>query len=450
MGEPVRVVVLGTGQMGARIARLLCEKADAGLALAGVFARRAERAGRAVGEALGLADAPRLSVEGDLAGLIERAAPRVAIQATCSRLDDAAAEVGTCLERGVHVISIAEELAWPAAEAPETAQRLDRLARRHGAVLLGTGVNPGFVLDLLVIALTGVCERVQSIRARRVNDLSPYGPSVLRTQGVGLTPERFRLEREAGRVVGHLGFPQSIGMIASSVGWRIERVEQTREPIVSRVRRQTPFVTVEPGQVAGCLHTAVAYREGRAVISLEHPQQIHPELEGVETGDAIEIEGTPGVRLAGSPEIPGGVATAALAVNVIPRVLAAAPGLRSMAELPVPAALLGDVRAVRRAERVEAGRWVELRSVVLEPGERAPRIPEETQRVPLELRVKGVLVRDAALGERAEIVTPAGRQLRGILHRSEPAYTHGFGRPVPELRAVGDELRARLAAEAPT
>jgi 4-hydroxy-tetrahydrodipicolinate reductase len=221
---------------------------------------------------------------------------------------------------------------------------MDRLAREHGATLLGTGVNPGFVLDLLVIALTGVCARVDSITATRVNDLSPYGPAVLRTQGVGLTPEAFREGVEAETVLGHVGFPASIGMIAAALGVDIDRVVETREPIVSRVRRETPSVTVEPGQVAGCLHTAVARRAGRPFVTLIHPQQVHPELEGVETGDTIAIAGTPSLRLAGSPEIPGGVATAALAVNMLPRLLAAPPGLHSMADLPVPAALLGDLR----------------------------------------------------------------------------------------------------------
>jgi 4-hydroxy-tetrahydrodipicolinate reductase len=92
------------------------------------------------------------------------------------------------------------------------------------------------------------------------------------------------------------------------------------------------------------MHTAVAYRTGKPVITLIHPQQVHPHLEGVETGDSIEIHGTPDVRLAGSPEIPGGLGTVALAVNLIPRALDAAPGLHSMADLPVPAAMLGDAR----------------------------------------------------------------------------------------------------------
>jgi 4-hydroxy-tetrahydrodipicolinate reductase len=241
----------------------------------------------------------------------------------------------------VHVISIAEEMAWPATSSPARAAHLDALARDNDAVAIGTGVNPGFVLDTLVVTLTGVCARVDAIRARRVNDLAPYGPSVLRGQGVGLTPEAFGAAVEDGTVVGHVGFGESMAMVATALGWKLERVEESREAIVSSVARETPHVVVAPGQVAGCLHTAIGFVDGRPAIHFEHPQQICPEAEGVVTEDSIEILGTPDVRLSGSPEIPGGVATAALAVNLVPRVLAATPGLKSMLDLPVVAALPG-------------------------------------------------------------------------------------------------------------
>jgi len=342
LGETVRVIVLGTGQMGSAIAELLLEKP--GLELVGAFGRRRERAGTDLGLALGRAEPLGLAVESDLATVLERTRPSVAIQATCSRLADAEGEIALCLSHGVHLISIAEEMAWPAASSPERAARLDALAREHGVVAIGTGVNPGFVLDLLIVTLTGVCSRVDAIRARRVNDLAPYGPTVLRSQGVGLTPEAFRAAVADGTVVGHVGFRESIAMVASALGWQLERVDETREPIVSSVHRETQHATVEPGQVAGCLHRAVGFVDGRPAIELEHPQQIRPEAEGVVTADVIEISGVPDVRLEGSPEIPGGVATAALAVNLVPRVLSAEPGLRSMIELPPAAAIPSGAR----------------------------------------------------------------------------------------------------------
>jgi len=342
MRDAIRVLLLGTGQMGSGIARLILEKQ--GLALVGAYGRRRERAGTDLGRAIGIGRDVGLAISADLDREIAHSRPQIAIHTTCSRLAQAMGELSILIRHGIHVISIAEEMAYPAATSPAGAAEIHRLAVAHGVAVLGTGINPGFVLDLLVIALTGVCCDVRSICATRINDLSPYGPSVLASQGVGLTAQAFHHGLAAGTVVGHVGFPQSIRMIADSLGWDIERIEEQRAPIISTVRRATPFVVVEPGHVAGCRHTAVAYRAGQPVITLIHPQQVHPHLEGVETTDAIEITGTPNIRLAGTPEIPGGVATVALAVNMIPRVLSAPPGLHSMADLPVPAAMLGDAR----------------------------------------------------------------------------------------------------------
>ncbi|MDH3505138.1 MAG: 2,4-diaminopentanoate dehydrogenase [Nitrospirota bacterium] len=342
MNDSIRVLVLGTGQMGSGIARLVLQKH--GLQLAGLYARRRQREGMDVGRVIGLDRDLGIHVETNLENVLDRVRPHVAIQATCSTVADAVKEISVLLGHGVHVISIAEEMAFPRYRSPTIADTLEALARQHSAAVLGTGINPGFVLDFLIITLTGVCADVQAINAQRVNDLAPYGPSVLATQGVGLTPEDFGKGIESGTVVGHIGFPESIHMIASALGWTIDRIEEERKPIISNVFRETPFVVVQPGQVAGCLHRAVAYRGDKTVVTLNHPQQIHPQLEGVETGDVIEITGTPNLRLAGTPEIPGGEGTCALAVNMIPRVLNAKPGLYSMADLPIPAAVLGDVR----------------------------------------------------------------------------------------------------------
>lgn len=434
----MRVLVLGTGQMGSAIIRDVVATPD--LDLVGVVARRPERSGLDAGTTAGLDAAIGVLVEHDLTATVERARPQVAIQATCSTLEDAAPEIEACLRHGVDVVSIAEEVVWPAAYSPAWAQRVHELAVAHSATVLGTGINPGFVLDLLAVTLTNVSRRVDSIVASRSNDLSPYGPTVLRSQGVGLTPDAFRAGVERGEVVGHIGFPASVGLIAASLGWQIERVEETREPIVSGTRRSTPFVEVAPGEVAGCLHTAVGHCDGRPAITLVHPQQVHPEVEGTPTEDRIEIHGEPDVRWTGAPEIPGGVATAALAVNLVDRIAAAPAGLTSMLHLPParhrpPTAPRGPV---------PAGTRVELHRVLLLPGERAPSVPEETQRVPLELRVRGTLLHAARVGEEVTVVTPLGRRQSGTLVEVDPSDSHGFGPSVPELMAIGAELRGLL------
>lgn len=354
MQDALKVAVLGTGRMGSGIIKLLLQKK--GIELAGVYGRRAERAGLDVGTAIGFEKEIGVKVGNDLPGLLQKTKPHLVIQATCSRVVQAVGEIRTALNHGANFISIAEEMAYPVWGAPQLAAEIHQLAVENKVTVLGTGINPGFVLDLLVIALTGVCCKVESITARRINDLAPYGPSVLTTQGVGLTSEAFIKGVKDGSVVGHIGFPESISMIAKALGWEIDHIEQQREPIVSSVKRETPFVKIEPGLTAGCTHTAVAYMNGKPVIKLIHPQQVHPHLENVETGDYIEIRGEPNLNFYSSPEIPGGIGTISLTVNMIPQVVNSAPGLKTMAELPVPAAIMGDVRRLIKEKEKEEKR----------------------------------------------------------------------------------------------
>ncbi len=168
------------------------------------------------------------------------------------------------------------------------------------------------------------------------------------SQGVGVTPEAFRAGVADGSIVGHVGFPESIHMISEALGLGVNRVEQSREPIISSVRRETPHVTVEPGMVAGCEHIGVGFRDDVEVVRLVHPQQIHPQSEGQDTGDYIHVYGVPEVHMAITPEIAGGTATIGIAVNVIPHLVAASPGLKRMIDLPAPGALMGASAYARR------------------------------------------------------------------------------------------------------
>ena len=164
--EPIRVLLLGTGQMGSGIARMV--NAKAGLELVGALGRRAHRAGMDLGQAIGLDRTLGIPLGADLQRLIDQTRPEVAIQATCSRADDAAGEISTLVQNGVNVVSIADEMAYPQHKFPLLAESLHWEAISHGVSILGTGANPGFVLDLLVITLTGVCADIHAIAASRV------------------------------------------------------------------------------------------------------------------------------------------------------------------------------------------------------------------------------------------------------------------------------------------
>jgi len=336
----MRIATWGFGAMGRGIAKNVIESKF--MKLVGVIDKNPEFIGKDVGELLGLGNYG-IRVR-DSIDVIEETNPDLVVIATSSFVKDVLPQIEYAVKNHANVITIAEEMAFPFDSHPEESFYMDSLAKRYGVTILGTGVNPGFVLDTLIIALTGVCTRVDKIVAKRINDLSPFGKTVMETQGVGTTPQQFEEGLKKGTIVGHIGFPQSIAMIARALGWNITKIEEERKPIISNVYRETPVVKVEPGMVAGCNHSAKAYVGDKCVIELYHPQQIHPHLEGVETGDYIEIYGDININLSIKPEIPGGKATIAIATNMIPIVISAQPGLICMADLPVPRSILSFTR----------------------------------------------------------------------------------------------------------
>lgn len=339
--ENIKVGLWGLGSMGSGMAEYLTDKK--GIEIVGAVANREKKAGHDLSEFLNGVD-KKLGVKVSNDPESSFVDADVVLHATTSFVKECYPQLKKLINKGINVISIAEEMAYPSVEDKELSQKIDELARKNNVTVLGTGINPGFVLDLLIITMSGACIEVDKIEASRVNDLSPFGPTVMKTQGVGTTVEEFNKGVKEGKIVGHIGFKESIQMIADRLGWELDEIKESREPIVSETYRETPHVTVEPGMVAGCRHIARGVIDGEELIVLKHPQQIQPEKEGTETGDYIKIEGNPGIDLANQPEIPGGIGTMATAINMIPHVINAEAGLVSMKDLPVPSALMGDVR----------------------------------------------------------------------------------------------------------
>ncbi len=344
--KPIRVLQWGLGAMGSGMARLMLEKA--GLKIVAAVDGRPDFVGKDLGDVLNVGKKLGVLVTNNPEEVLIQEDVDIVILATTSWTKEQLPDLRKIIRAGINCISIAEEMSDPDAQNPDVGKEIDVLAKEHGISVLGTGVNPGYVLDLLVVTLTGGNHYVERIEASRVNDLSPYGPTVMKTQGVGTTPEEFRSGVADGSIVGHVGFPESIHMISEALGLGVDRIEESREPIISKVQRETPHVRVAPGMVAGCAHIGIGYRGDTEVIKLIHPQQIHPHLEDQDTGDYINIYGKPEIHMAIKPEIAGGVATMGIAVNMIPHVVAATPGLKRMIDLPVPAALMGESAYSRR------------------------------------------------------------------------------------------------------
>ena len=345
----VRVAIYGFGAMGQGAAAMMLKKK--GVEIAGIVnrSRYLGKEMREVFDECGVGypktDHPKVVVTNKAEDVIFENNCDIVLHCTDSFTKESMDKLELILKNKLNCISIAEEMSWPWQQSPAEAEKLDRLAQENGVTILGTGINPGFILDYLIIAMTGVCEEVRAISARRVNDLSPFGKFVMQEQGVGISVEEFEERKAADAMTGHVGFPESLAMIANALGVTLEKVEQLRDPIVSKTRREHPYAKVEPGSLAGIRQQGIGYVGGEAFIRLDHPQQIHPEIEGTKTGDYINITGTPDISISTGPEIPGGIGTYSMAVNMIPHVINAGPGLKTMLDLPVPRAIVGDIRA---------------------------------------------------------------------------------------------------------
>lgn len=251
------------------------------------------------------------------------------------------------MERGINVITTAEEMAYPAAQEPELTKKIDEIAQANGVSCLGTGINPGHIMDLLVLVMTGAMVDVEHILSKRVNSLSPFGKAVMEEQGIGVSIEEFNARKADGTMAGHVGFAESVGMIAEGLGYDIQEFTQDMDPIKTDVDRKSPYGFAVAGSCAGVAMVAdakIGDADRSIGVRMEHPQQIEPEQVGVQTGDYVVIEGTPSINMVNSPEVEGGLGTIAMCVNMIPQVINANPGLHTMLTLPVPRAIMGDMR----------------------------------------------------------------------------------------------------------
>ncbi|MFQ6065312.1 MAG: Gfo/Idh/MocA family oxidoreductase, partial [Candidatus Bathyarchaeia archaeon] len=159
--DKVRVILCGIGAVGRRIAKFLLEKK--GVEIVGAIDTAEEKVGRDLGEVLGIEKKLGIVVLDDADAVLSKAKADVMIHSTTSFLKQVYSQVAKALEYGVNVVSTCEELSYPYVVDADLAGKLDELAKRYGVTVLGTGVNPGFVMDTLPITLTGACQTVKAI-----------------------------------------------------------------------------------------------------------------------------------------------------------------------------------------------------------------------------------------------------------------------------------------------
>ena len=346
----VNVAIWGFGAMGSGMAKMIINKK--GFNIIGVCDLYEKIVGKSIFEVLNVSNpySHDVIISNDIDDILTNNDVDVVLLATDSYTKSAFPKIKKIVEYGVNVISTAEEMSFPKANEPELAKEIDLLAKQYNVTVLGTGVNPGMMMDLLAICISGVNEEVKEFEISRINSLSPFGKTVMEEQGVGLSVLEFEEREKNGEIAGHVGFKESAFMIAEAMGLKVLDFNQQMKPIITEIDRKSPYGFAKAGNVCGVEMSAQVLLENDISIKLYHPQQIEPELVGVSTGDYIKIKGKPEINLGNVPEVEGGIGTIAICVNMIPHVINSNPGLVTMIDLPVPRAIMGDVRNLIRKD----------------------------------------------------------------------------------------------------
>jgi len=329
----IGVVLFGVGAIGSEIARLLLRKK--GVKIVGAIDASPEKVGKDLGDVIGFGRKLNLQILKSINELNVKA--DVAIHATTSFLKKAFPQIKALVEYGLNVISTCEELSYPYIVDRKLAEQIDELAKNHGVTVLGTGINPGFIMDSLVITLTAACQDIKHIRVERIIDAAKRRLPFQKKIGAGLGPEEFRKKISLGEISGHVGLKQSIAMVADALGWKLDEIKESSvEPVILEKEVKSNFIVVKPGFVAGLVQNAYGIISEKPRITLVFKAYVGAE----EEHDSITIDGEPPIHMKISPCIHGDKGTAAVIVNSIPKVINASPGLKTMKDLPIPSAFL--------------------------------------------------------------------------------------------------------------
>ena len=319
----------GLGPIGAAVVKQIATRP--GFKIVGAVDIDPAKVDRDLGDVVGLPRRIGVRVSADAAKALKKAKPEVVVLCTSSSIKKVLPQIETILKAKIAIVSTTEELSYPGYTHIRQAKQIHQLARKAKVAVLGTGVNPGFAMDALPIALTGVCERVDRVIVHRVQDARIRRLPFQQKIGAGLTTEQFQKKVEDGSVR-HVGLTESIAMIADALGWTLDRITDDIQPKLATVTISSEFLAVDPGYVCGIIQDGVGYRKNEPVIKLH----MEAYLGSPETYDSVEIEGSPNLSMKISGGIHGDIATASIVVNSIPKVLTSPPGLHTMRDLPLP------------------------------------------------------------------------------------------------------------------
>jgi hypothetical protein len=334
-----RVIQFGVGASGSEMVRIMSKKRS--IEIVGALDIDPQKVGKDLFEVVGLDKRSDIIISDNRKEILTKTKADVVLHATAPEPTQIASEVSDCVKAGMHVVTISGiPYIWNL--YPDVAQKIDSLAKRHKVTVLGTGLTPGFIPDALVVFFTGICADVKHIKVKRVNDMYTWGAFAVKAFGIGLTPSEFKRGVEQGALRLFDRLLQSHDMIADSLGWEIDERREIKDFIVASDSRETPHVRVNPGYVCGFKHIIYGCIDEEVKIAIEYIGMIRPDpvKDGIKEETEISIDGVPNVRVILEGDLIRApkstyISTAAQAVNAIPYVINAPPGLAKRQNLPL-------------------------------------------------------------------------------------------------------------------
>jgi hypothetical protein len=340
-GKPgIQVILSGVGRVGRDVTRLL--SARPGYRVIAAYTRNVALVGQDLGL---LAGVPPLDVivQSDRGIALSQPAD-VLVVATTSFLREVAGDLRAGVERGLNVITTAEEASFPWLTDERLAEDLDKLAKERAVSILGAGLNPGFIFDALLLTATGISWNIDRIRVRRVVDISRFSKTIQRRLGIGFSRSEFEAGVNSGLFRGHIGFPQTFSLACQRLGRKLQRVDKEFEPLIAEAPYMNERLMVNVGETAGFIQHTGAVVDGARWIAAEFIAHVDPGSIGLPAEDSISIEGYNSINLVISPGCQPQRGSAAMVANCIPRLIEARAGFLTVADLALPHArqTLGD------------------------------------------------------------------------------------------------------------
>ena len=323
----IKVIQVGLGPLGQKITQFILKRK--GLEIVGAVDPASDKAGIDLGDICSIGKLG-IEISKSLSAAMQNSKPDVALLTTVSDMERITPQIEEILSYKIPIVSTCEELSFPWETSPELAKRIDKAAKVHNVSVLGTGVNPGFLMDFLPIAITGVCQNVKSIKVSRIQDASFRRIPFQKKIGAGLTLEEFEKRRKSG-TLRHVGLAESINMIASRMGWKLSKIEDVLTPVIAECDMKTDAVRISKGMARGVQQIGKGYVDGEQLITLEFRASIEEKM----PHDTIEIKGDPDITSTIKGGINGDIATCAITINAIKSILDTPPGLKTMADVSV-------------------------------------------------------------------------------------------------------------------